>query len=89
MKILQFSADWCGPCKMMKPRLESFATEMGDRVDLELINVDENADLTAKYEVKNIPTFIFIKDDKVVKRLIGAQPITQFKEIVTEYENQN
>ena len=89
MKILQFSADWCGPCKMMKPKLKSFAEEMGDRIDLELINVDENAELTAKYEVKNIPTFIFIKDDEVVKRLIGAQPISQFKEIVTEYENQN
>jgi len=89
MKILQFSADWCGPCKMMKPKLKSFAEEMGDRIDLELINVDENAELTAKYEVKNIPTFIFIKDDEVVKRLIGAAPISQFKEIVTEYENQN
>lgn len=89
MEILQFTADWCGPCKMMKPRIQDFATEMGDRINLSVINVDTNPELTEQYNVKNIPTFIFKQNDEVVERLVGAQPITKFKEIVTEYESKN
>ena len=48
MKILQFTADWCGACKMMKPKLQEFATEMGDRIQLEVINVDTDQEATDK-----------------------------------------
>ena len=89
MKILQFTADWCGACKMMKPKLQEFATEMGDRIQLEVINVDTDQEATDKYNVRNIPTFIFIKNEEIVERLVGAQPITKFKEIVTEHESKN
>jgi thioredoxin-like negative regulator of GroEL len=62
---------------------------MGDRIKLSVINVDTNPDLTDKYSVWNVPTFIFIQNEEVVERLVGAQPITKFKEIVTEYESKN
>lgn len=89
MEILQFTADWCGPCKAMKPRVQSFAEEMGDRITLTVINVDTEKELTERYSVRNVPTFIFIQNEEVVERLVGAQPITKFKEIVTEYESKN
>jgi thioredoxin 1 len=89
MEILQFTADWCGPCKAMKPRVQEFAEEMGDRIKLTVINVDTEAELTEKYSVRNIPTFIFKQNDEVVERLVGAQPITKLKEIVTEHESKN
>lgn len=89
MEILQFTADWCGPCKAMKPRIQLFAEEMGDRITLTVINVDTQTELTEKYSVSSIPTFIFKQNDEIVKRLVGAQSITKFKEIVTEYENKN
>lgn len=89
MKLKQFTADWCGPCKMMKPKIEEFKTEMGNRIDLEVINVDENKEATDAYGVKTIPTFIFEKDGVVVERLMGAQQVSTFKEIIELYENQN
>jgi thioredoxin 1 len=89
MEILQFTAEWCGTCKSMQPRMQEFASEMGDRIKLSVINVDTNPDLTDKYSVRNVPTFIFIQNEEVVERLVGAQPITKFKEIVTEYESKN
>jgi thioredoxin 1 len=89
MEILQFTADWCGPCKAMKPRVQSFAEEMGDRITLTVINVDTEKELTERYSVNNVPTFIFKQNDEVVKRLVGAQSIAKFKEIVTEYESKN
>jgi len=89
MEILQFTAEWCGPCKAMQPRMQEFASEMGDKIKLSVINVDTNPELTDKYSVRNIPTFIFIQNEEVVERLVGAQPIAKFKEIVTEYASKN
>jgi thioredoxin 1 len=89
MEILQFTADWCGPCKMMKPKIQAFAKEMGDKVKLTVINVDTEAELTEKYNVKNIPTFIFKQNEQIIKRFVGVQSITKFKKIVTEYESKN
>lgn len=85
MEILQFTAPWCGPCRMMKPGMEAFAKEMGDKINLTVIDVDTNPELTEEYNIKNVPTFIFKQNENVVERLIGAQPITKFKEIVTQY----
>lgn len=89
MKLIQFTADWCGPCKMMKPKIEQLKEEMGDRMVLEVINVDENTAATEAYNVKNIPTFIFENNGEIVERLIGAQQVSTFKEVIEFYENQN
>jgi thioredoxin 1 len=89
MKLIQFTADWCGPCKMMKPKIEQLKEEMGDRMVLEVINVDENAAATEAYNVKNIPTFIFENNGEIVERLIGAQQVSTFKELIEFYESKN
>jgi thioredoxin 1 len=89
MKLIQFTADWCGPCKMMKPKIEQLKEEMGDRMVLEVINVDENAAATEAYNVKNIPTFIFETNGEIVERLIGAQQVSTFKEVIEFYESKN
>jgi thioredoxin 1 len=89
MKLIQFTADWCGPCKMMKPKIEQLKEEMGDRMVLEVINVDENAAATEAYNVKNIPTFIFENNGEIVERLIGAQQVSTFKEVIEFYESKN
>jgi len=90
MKILHFTADWCGPCKMMKPKIESFKAEMGDRVDVESVNVDTNPELVNQYNIRSIPTFLFLnKDGNVFNHIIGSATINKFQEIVTDYENQN
>jgi thioredoxin 1 len=89
MKLIQFTADWCGPCKMMKPKIEQLKEEMGDRMELEVINVDENAAATEAYNVKNIPTFIFENNGEIVERLIGAQQVSTFKEVIEFYESKN
>lgn len=89
MKLIQFTADWCGPCKVMKPKITELKEEMGDRFELEVINVDENAAAVEAYNVKNIPTFIFESNGEIVERLVGAQQVSTFKELIEFYENQN
>ncbi len=70
--IVDFYADWCGPCKMLLPILERFA-EANPAVDIFEINVDDAPALSEKFGVESIPTLLLIKDGKEVKRLIGLQ----------------
>ena len=72
VKLLDFWAQWCGPCKFMEPILEEIEKELAGKVTVEKINVDENQELTAKHGVMSIPTYIITKDDREVERIIGA-----------------
>ena len=72
--LIDFYAEWCGPCRMMAPVVEQFAEEYEGRVKIGKINVDEESDLAARFGVQSIPSFIFIKDGKVVDRVTGAMP---------------
>ena len=72
VKLLDFWAEWCGPCKFMEPVLEELEKELKGKVEIEKINVDEKAEMAAKYGVMSIPTYIVTKDDKEVERIIGA-----------------
>lgn len=72
--LVDFYADWCGPCKMMSPVVDEIAEEMGDGVKVCKINIDEEQNLAVKYDVMSIPTFIVIKDGKEVGRTVGVQP---------------
>lgn len=70
--VLDFWAPWCGPCKMVGPFVEELAEEYKGRVNIGKCDVDENADLTAQYGVRNIPTILFIKNGEVVDKQVGA-----------------
>lgn len=72
VKLLDFWAPWCGPCKIMNPIIEELEKELGSKVKVEKINVDENSEMASKYGVMSIPTYITLKDDKEVGRKIGV-----------------
>jgi len=79
--LADFYADWCGPCKMMAPILETVANENPDQVILE-VNVDEQEELMARYKIMSIPTLIVFENGEIVKKAIGLQPKNQLEELI-------
>lgn len=71
--LVDFFADWCGPCKMMAPIVEELATELEGKVKVGKLNVDENSDIAIEYNVMSIPTLIVFKNGKEEKRLVGVR----------------
>ena len=71
--LVDYWAEWCGPCKMVAPVLEAIAAEHGDKLDIVKLNVDENPVITQKYGILNIPTLGVFKNGEVVKELVGAR----------------
>ena len=72
VELLDFYADWCGPCKIMEPIMEELEKEMGNKVKITKIDVDHKQGEASKYGVMSIPTYIILKDSKEVDRFIGA-----------------
>lgn len=75
--VVDFWAEWCGPCKALAPVLDEIATELSSSANVVKINVDENADLAQKYGIRGIPTLIFFKGGEVKSTLVGNQPKTE------------
>ena len=71
--LVDFFADWCGPCKMMAPIVEELATELDGKAKVGKINVDESSDIAVEYNVMSIPTLIIFKNGKEEKRLVGVR----------------
>lgn len=71
--LVDFYADWCGPCKMMAPVIEELAEELQGKAKVGKINVDESTDIATQYDVMSIPTIIIFKNGKEVKRFIGVR----------------
>ena len=71
--LVDFWAEWCGPCKMIGPSLEEISEELGEQVTIAKINIDENPDAPGRYGVRGIPTMILFKDGAAVKRIVGAK----------------
>lgn len=72
--LIDFWASWCGPCRMMSPVIDQIAEEMGEKLKVCKVNVDENHELAEKYEIMTIPAFIVMKNGAESGRTIGVQP---------------
>lgn len=72
--LLDFSAEWCGPCKMMSPIVELIATEVDGKAIVGKLDIDENPLTATRFGIRNFPTFLFFKDGKLIDRVVGAVP---------------
>ncbi|MGL4781277.1 MAG: thioredoxin [Bacteroidales bacterium] len=70
--VVDFWAEWCGPCRMITPIIEDLATEYADRANIGKCNVDDNSEITQQFGIRNIPTILFFKDGQLVDKQVGA-----------------
>jgi thioredoxin 1 len=82
LAMVDFWAEWCGPCRAVGPVLEELADTAHGRVTLLKVNVDENPGLAARYGIRSIPTILFVKEGAVVERVVGAAPKAVLQGIV-------
>ena len=77
--LVDFWAEWCGPCRMIAPALEELSQELGDQVTIVKHNIDENPEIPGKYGVRGIPTMILFKNGQPAATKVGAAPKSQLK----------
>ena len=83
--LVDFWAEWCGPCQMMLPILEDFSSEMEGKMKVGKVNVDENPEIAGQFRVMSIPTLIVFKDGEAVETMVGVQQKDQLAEICGKY----
>ncbi|MEM7212389.1 MAG: thioredoxin TrxA [Pseudomonadota bacterium] len=77
--VVDFWAEWCGPCKQIGPALEEIASEMDGKVKITKVNIDDSPNAPSKYGVRGIPTLLLFKDGEVVSKKVGAAPKGQLQ----------
>lgn len=83
--LVDFFAEWCGPCKAMKPVLDEAKQRLGDKVRIIKIDVDKNNILSQKLEIRSVPTLILYLNGKIMWRASGARPLNELIEIIERY----
>jgi thioredoxin 1 len=83
--LVDFWAEWCGPCKMIAPVLEEIASTHRESIQIAKLNVDDNPNIARRFDVMSIPTLLVFRDGEVQKRLVGAKGKAQLLEELSEY----
>ncbi len=82
--LVDFWAEWCGPCRVLGPILDEVAKEVGEKANVLKVNVDDNPELAQRYGIRGIPTMIFFKNGQAAKTLVGVQPKEEIKKSLEE-----
>jgi len=82
--LVDFWAEWCGPCKMIAPHLEALASELGEQIEVIKVNIDENPLTPTRYGVRGIPTLMLFKNGEIAATKVGALPKSKLVEWVQE-----
>ena len=80
--LVDFWAEWCGPCRMMTPTVDAIATEYAGKVKVGKVNVDENGGISMRYNIRGIPTLLLFKNGQVVEQIVGAVGKTQVQRML-------
>lgn len=84
--LVDFWAEWCGPCRMVAPVLDELAKEYDGKIKIAKVNVDENQQVSMDFHIRSIPTLLFFKNGQMVKQLVGAHPksklVAEIQEII-------
>jgi thioredoxin 1 len=83
--LIDFWAEWCGPCQQMLPILDQFAEQMGDKMTVGKVNVDENPELAGQFRVMSIPTIVVLKDGEMVDQMVGVQTADKLTEACSKH----
>lgn len=83
--LVDFWAPWCGPCRMIAPVLDQLDEELGDKVKITKLNVDENPETASRFGVMSIPTLLLFKDGQVVDKIVGAGPKEMFENMLKKH----
>ena len=84
ISVIQFSAEWCGPCKAIGPVLEEISNDRGESISIVKLNIDENPLTPQKYNVRGIPTLLIFKNGEVVAEKMGALPKSQLEDWINQ-----
>lgn len=87
LMVVDFWAEWCGPCRMIAPVLEELAGEYADRLAVGKLNVDENRQVAARFGIRSIPTLLFFRDGARVEQVVGAHPKSTIKAKIDQLLN--
>lgn len=82
--LVDFYADWCGPCRMLSPILEALAGEMSDKLQVAKLDVDHAPKTTSNFQITSVPTMILFKNGKEVNRIVGLKDLETLKKTVTQ-----
>ena len=83
--LVDFFAEWCGPCKMMKPVLEELKKKMGNKIIILKIDIDKNISLSSEYRIQSVPTLVLWKQGEITWRQSGALSLNELEQILSSY----